>query len=274
MWTEVGELGQLVREGKTAWEDLDLDDVDIRLKWSGLFHRRKRTPGRFMMRLKVPNGELTSDQLRFLGESIAPYGDDGCADITTRANIQLRGIPADAIDTVFFGLQRVGLSSVMSGACGIENSVRKFCTTDDNWTSFLFSLQRLTQLLCASGMDNVRNLTGSPIAGIDPHEHMDSRPLCKAIDDMVTNHGVGNPELTNLPRKINIAVSTSRDDFPHCHINDLALRVGADHLLTTCCHLQQRVCFFACVVWQLHSVLYVNRDVVLGRRGFRHASSP
>ena len=43
----------LHREGKTSWQDLDLDDVDVRLKWAGLFHRRKRTPGRFMMRLKV-----------------------------------------------------------------------------------------------------------------------------------------------------------------------------------------------------------------------------
>ncbi len=74
-------------------------------------------------------------------------------------------------------------------------------------------------------MDNVRNLTGSPIAGIDPHEHIDSRPLCKAIDDMITNCGAGNPELANLPRKFNIAVSTTRDDFPHCHINDLGLQV-------------------------------------------------
>lgn len=41
------------REGKTKWEDLELDDVDLRLKWSGLFHRRKRAPGTFMMRLKV-----------------------------------------------------------------------------------------------------------------------------------------------------------------------------------------------------------------------------
>lgn len=65
--------------------------------------------------LQVPNGELTAEQLRFLGDSIVPYGEDGCADITTRANIQLRGIPADAVDTVFYGLQRVGLSSVMSG---------------------------------------------------------------------------------------------------------------------------------------------------------------
>lgn len=77
------------RDGKTKWEDLDLDDVDVRLKWSGLFHRRKRTPGRFMMRLKVPNGELTAAQLRYLGDCIAPYGADGCADITTRANMQV-----------------------------------------------------------------------------------------------------------------------------------------------------------------------------------------
>lgn len=35
------------------WEDLDLDDVDIRMKWAGLFHRGKRTPGKFMMRIRV-----------------------------------------------------------------------------------------------------------------------------------------------------------------------------------------------------------------------------
>lgn len=35
------------------WKDLDIDDVDVRLKWAGLFHRKKRTPGKFMMRLKV-----------------------------------------------------------------------------------------------------------------------------------------------------------------------------------------------------------------------------
>lgn len=53
MWTEVHELAELLREGKTSWEDLNLDDVDIRMKFAGLFHRGKRTPQRFMMRLKV-----------------------------------------------------------------------------------------------------------------------------------------------------------------------------------------------------------------------------
>ena len=53
MWTEVAALGELVRSGQATWEDLDLDDIDTRLKWAGLFHRRKRVPGTFMMRLKV-----------------------------------------------------------------------------------------------------------------------------------------------------------------------------------------------------------------------------
>ena len=52
-WENVTQLGELIRAGETKWEDLDLDDVDLRLKWAGLFHRRKRAPGTFMMRLKV-----------------------------------------------------------------------------------------------------------------------------------------------------------------------------------------------------------------------------
>ena len=52
-WTDVLDLAEKIREGNTKWEDLDLDDVDIRFKWAGLFHRSKRTPGKFMMRIKV-----------------------------------------------------------------------------------------------------------------------------------------------------------------------------------------------------------------------------
>lgn len=92
--------------------------------------------------MQVPNGELTSEQLRFLGDCIAKYGADGCADITTRANIQLRGVQLEDADAIMAGLVERGLSSVMSG------------------------------------MDNVRNITGSPIAGIDPHELVDTRRLC------------------------------------------------------------------------------------------------
>ncbi|GAB0490708.1 hypothetical protein MMPV_001945 [Pyropia vietnamensis] len=187
MWTEIHELAALLKAGETKWEDIDADDIDMRLKWAGLFHRRKRTPGRFMMRLKVPNGILNSTQLRFLSDCISPYGTDGCADITTRMNIQLRGIVTEDAAAICDGLYENGLTSFMSG------------------------------------MDNVRNMVGSPIAGIDPHEIVDTRALCTELNDMITNYRKGNPELTNLPRKFNICVSGSRDDFAHTHINDIGL---------------------------------------------------
>lgn len=49
-----------------------------------------------------------------------------------------------------------------------------------------------------------------------------------AIDNMITNHGKGNPELVNLPRKINIGLATTRDDFAHTHINDVGLYAAKD----------------------------------------------
>lgn len=48
------------------------------------------------------------------------------------------------------------------------------------------------------------------------------------INDMITNFGKGNEELVNLPRKINIGLSPSRDDFPHTHINDVGLKAVHD----------------------------------------------
>lgn len=66
------------------------------------------------------------------------------------------------------------------------------------------------------------------------------RPMRAEINDMITNFGGGNPLLANLPRKINIALSPSRDDFPHTHINDVGL-VAVRHpetgeVLSCCSH--------------------------------------
>ena len=38
-------------------------------------------------------------------------------------------------------------------------------------------LQTIGLSAVQTGMDNVRNMTGSPIAGLDPHELIDVRPL-------------------------------------------------------------------------------------------------
>lgn len=145
-----------------------------------------------MMRLKVPNGIVNSDQMRFYADSVEKYGEEGgVVDITTRQNIQLRGVKIEDAPDIIDGLHA------------------------RNQTSF------------QSALDNVRNMVGNPLAGIDDKELVDTRELCNAINDLVSldpETGTrGNPKWGNLPRKFNIAISGSRDDFAHTHINDIGL---------------------------------------------------
>jgi len=176
---------ELENFAQIGWEAMDETDREHRLKWLGIFFRPV-TPGKFMMRLRLPSGILTSPQMRVLGEIVQRYGDDGSADITTRQNIQLRGIRLEDAPDILQRLQSVGLTSVQSG------------------------------------MDNVRNITASPVAGIDASELIDTRELVQQVQDMITNEGKGNPEFTNLPRKFNIAIAGCRDNSVHAEINDLA----------------------------------------------------
>ncbi|TRU31506.1 MAG: ferredoxin--nitrite reductase [Microcystis aeruginosa Ma_MB_F_20061100_S20] len=168
-----------------GWEAMDKTDLEHRLKWVGVFYRPV-TPGKFMMRLRVPNGILSGEQMRVLGEIVQRYGDDGNADITTRQNLQLRGIRIEDIPDIFQRLKSVGMTSVQSG------------------------------------MDNVRNITGSPMAGLDADELIDTRELVQKVQDMITNCGQGNYQFTNLPRKFNIAIEGGRDNSVHAEINDIA----------------------------------------------------
>ncbi|NCS25700.1 MAG: ferredoxin--nitrite reductase [Microcystis aeruginosa BS13-02] len=168
-----------------GWEAMDKTDLEYRLKWVGVFYRPV-TPGKFMMRLRVPNGIISGEQMRVLGEIVQRYGDDGNADITTRQNLQLRGIRIEDIPDIFQRLKSVGMTSVQSG------------------------------------MDNVRNITGSPMAGLDADELIDTRELVQKVQDMITNCGQGNYQFTNLPRKFNIAIEGGRDNSVHAEINDIA----------------------------------------------------
>ena len=59
-----------------------------------------------------------------------------------------------------------------------------------------------------SGADNIRNVTGSPTAGIDPQELIDTRPLARAMHHYILNHR----EMYGLPRKFNIAFDGGGDD--------------------------------------------------------------
>jgi ferredoxin-nitrite reductase len=109
-----------------------------------------------------------------------------CLTITTRQNLQLYGIRLENVPEHWEALRGAGV----------------------------FSLQ--------AGMDNVRNLVGNPIAGIDPEEIVDTRPFCDEFTRKLTNNGNGNPELTNLPRKFNVCYIGSKEMFEHPDINDIA----------------------------------------------------
>ncbi|KAK9018143.1 hypothetical protein V6N11_001124 [Hibiscus sabdariffa] len=99
------------------------DDIDVRLKWLYLFHRRKHHYGRFMMRLKLPNRVTTSAQTRYLASVIRKYGKEGCANVTTMQNWQIRGVVLPDVSEVLKGLKEVGLTSLQSGMDNVRNHV-------------------------------------------------------------------------------------------------------------------------------------------------------
>jgi len=190
IFTDLYDYAAKIRAGELDWQDVEDADINTRLKWTGLLHRAKKNPGTFMMRLRVINGLVTSEQMRFYADSVEPFGPDvGVIDITTRQNIQLRGLTLDAGADVIDGLHA------------------------------------LNQTCIQTGFDNIRNMVGNPLAGIDENEMVDTRPFCNMLNDLVTLDETtgerGNPVYCNLPRKFNICVSGNRDDYAHTHINDI-----------------------------------------------------
>ncbi|MEM8952211.1 MAG: NirA family protein [Pseudomonadota bacterium] len=135
----------------------------FKYKYYGLFFTGPNQKA-FMSRLKLPNGILNAWQFRGLADLAERYG-GGYAHVTTRANLQIREI--GAIDAVPYleGLFALGITSKGSGA------------------------------------DNIRNITGSPTAGIDAEELIDTRPLAREIQHYILNRR----DFFGLPRKFNIA---------------------------------------------------------------------
>ncbi len=172
-------LDDILRYARTG-APIDDDDIE-RMKWYGVFYR-KQTPGFFMFRLRIPNGILTSEQAIEIGKLSNLVG-RGQIDITTRQNIQLRWVRIQDVPRIFESLHAVGLEYRQSG------------------------------------MDNVRNITGCPMAGLDPDELLDASAITAAIQDAI----VGRKEFSNLPRKFNVSVSGCRHDCATSQIHDLSL---------------------------------------------------
>ncbi len=135
----------------------------FRWKYHGLFYVAPAQDS-FMCRLRIANGILSAWQFAGVA-SIAKRRGGGYAHVTTRANLQIREIPAADGPALIEEIVDLGLATKGSGA------------------------------------DNIRNVTGTPTAGIDPQELLDTRPYAREWHHRILN----DRGLYGLPRKFNVA---------------------------------------------------------------------
>jgi ferredoxin-nitrite reductase len=132
------ELPALIAAG---YENVAEEDV-VRLQWWGLYHDKPKI-GTFMLRIKVPSGQLSAEELRTIGEVSNLYG-KGDGELSTRQNIQLHWLELAKLPEIFAHLERSGVTT--AGGCG----------------------------------DTVRNITGCPVQGIAEDELFDASPVVAA----------------------------------------------------------------------------------------------
>lgn len=136
---------------------------NFRWRYHGLFYVAPAQDA-FMCRLRIPNGILKHWQFAQVADLAERYG-GGYTHVTTRANLQIREIAAASGPALIEGLAEAGLTPKGSGA------------------------------------DNIRNVTGSATAGIDPDELIDTRPFAREWH----HHILNSRTLYGLPRKFNVA---------------------------------------------------------------------
>jgi sulfite reductase (ferredoxin) len=148
-WDGLEEIRRFAREG---FESIPPEWIGTYFRWWGVYTQgdgagvtggqggEGRALERFMVRIRIPNGMMSSAQLRAIADLTRRYA-NGRADLTVRQNIQLHWVTIESLPEVLEGLWQVGLNT--TGACG----------------------------------DVTRNVTGCPVAGVDADEIIDASPL-------------------------------------------------------------------------------------------------
>lgn len=211
--TKAQRVERLKRE-KNAWEHLDeirafarKGHSSIPPEWLGTYFRawgvytqgdgvgavggvggEGRALPYFMVRIRVPNGLLLAHQVRTIAEVASKHA-RGIADITVRQNIQLHWVTIESLPEVLDTLWTAGLTTM--GSCG----------------------------------DDVRNIIGCPLAGIDAGEVYDASGLVAEA----TRLFVGNAEFYNLPRKFKICITGCPAWCSYPEINDVGLTAVRHH---------------------------------------------
>jgi sulfite reductase (ferredoxin) len=173
-------IHDLPRFGRIAYEDIPEEDI-LRMQWYGLYHDKPKI-GNFMLRVKIPNGTLSPAQLREIGRISRELGENS-GELTTRQCIQLHWLRLQTLPQVLERLTAAGMTT--AGGCG----------------------------------DNLRNVTGCPVSGLDAAELFDAG---ETIAEVVAFF-YGNREYGNLPRKHKYTISACPYHCNAPEIHDIAL---------------------------------------------------
>lgn len=138
-------LKDIPKYAQSGFESIPKEQWDL-FKWAGLYLQRPKEDGYFMMRVKIPSGMITNEQMEVLAGISKDYG-RSVFDVTTRQAIQFHWLKVEQLPDIFKRLESVGLSSV--GACG----------------------------------DITRNIIGNPLAGIDPDELFDTQEIVREVNE-------------------------------------------------------------------------------------------
>ncbi|WP_158792957.1 precorrin-3B synthase [Granulicella sp. L60] len=129
----------------------------------GILHAVPAKDG-LLVRIRTPGGLIDGNQLKAIAHAAEAFGQP-IVDITARANIQLRGI------------RQQDLASLVEALASVD-------------------------LIPSVPHDRIRNIAASPLAGLDPEELLDARPLVRSLDHALIN----DPSLASLPPKFNFLI--------------------------------------------------------------------
>jgi ferredoxin-nitrite reductase len=135
---------------KTGFASIRDDDFE-RFKWYGVYRQKPKDSGFFMIRTKIPGGQLSAAQARKISELTDRFAHGFC-DITTRQTIQMHWLKIEDVPEIFAELESVGITT--SGACG----------------------------------DDTRNVVSCPVTGIDPEELIDATDQLLEVSRQMTNN--------------------------------------------------------------------------------------
>src|SRR5271166_3323679 len=107
------------KDGLDVWPDIEryardgygsiaADDF-TRMRWYGIYQQQPNE-GHFMLRVKIPSGDLTAEQMRAVAEVARDYGNN-IADITTRQNFQFHWLTIETLPLAIEKLASAGLTT-------------------------------------------------------------------------------------------------------------------------------------------------------------------